>query len=197
MDKPFYGINLPEATLKFCPDWIPKELGLNWLNLLKSECEWRQDKIILFGKPFLQPRLVAWYGEPEAVIRYSGIEMRPLPWFAQLQSIREMVEQACQTQFNGVLINWYRTGTDSMGWHADDEKELGDEPTIASLSLGATRKFQLKHKTDKSQKAELQLTHGSLLIMAGKTQANYKHQIPKTTKPIEERINLTFRKIIA
>lgn len=196
MEDRFYRINLKQADVKFIPKWIDAHQASEWLNNLKTLCQWRSDKITLFGKQVNQPRLVAWYGEPEAIIRYSGIEMRPLPWLECLMAIKNAVEKTTQSSFNGVLINWYRNGYDSMGWHSDDEKELGFEPTIASVSLGATRKFQFKHKQDKNLKADLHLINGSLLVMAGATQTYYKHQIPKTTVPTGERINLTFRKII-
>ena len=121
--------------------------------------------------------------------------MQPHPWTSLLQKIKLLIENKTDTQFTSVLLNYYRDGKDSNGWHADNEKELGTNPIIASLSFGAERSFQLKHNSDKDQKKNIVLEHGSLLLMKGTTQHFWKHQIPKTSKPIGPRINLTFRKI--
>lgn len=163
---------------------------------LINNIKWRQDRIKIFGKETLQPRLTAWYGDSEAKLRYSGITMNPEPWTKSLSRIKSAVEKAAAEQFNGVLLNLYRDGTDSMGWHRDNEKELGPFPTIASVSFGETRSFCLKHIKDKSLKLSLELTHGSLLIMAGSCQENWLHSVPKRLKVTQPRLNLTFRKII-
>ncbi|MBL7777558.1 MAG: alpha-ketoglutarate-dependent dioxygenase AlkB [Chitinophagales bacterium] len=163
---------------------------------LKESIEWRSEEIKIFGRWVMQPRLTAWYGNAGKTYRYSGIEMKPLPWTPYLLEIKNKVEKQCDVSFNSVLLNYYRTGADSMGWHSDDEPELGKNPVIASVSFGAERLFCLRHKKEKSLQVKLKLTAGSLLIMTGETQHHWQHAIPKTTKPIGERINLTFRKII-
>jgi len=157
--------------------------------------KWKQDPIILFGKSQLQPRLTALYGN--AAYSYSGIRMNPEPWTDDLIQIKNKLDAYCGTNFNVVLCNLYRDGKDSMGWHSDDEKELGSNPLIASVSFGATRKFQMKHKTDTSISIiNTELTNGSLLVMKGSTQHFWKHAVPKQKYVTEPRINLTFRKII-
>lgn len=160
---------------------------------LRGETPWRQDSIVLFGKAHLQPRLTAWYGD--ASYTYSGLRLDPLPWTPLLAQIRAAVEQACGRRFNSVLLNYYRNERDSMGMHSDDEPELGPEPTIASLSFGATRSFILRHKRNK-RTVKLDLHDGSLLLMSGSLQSNWLHGINKSTRLIGERINLTFRYIV-
>ena len=140
--------------------------------------------------------MTAWYGDAGKTYCYSGITVEPIPWTPLLLSIKTRVEAVANTTFNSVLLNYYRGEQDSVSWHSDDEPELGQNPVIASVSFGATRKFQFKHKTNPDLRAAIDLTPGSLLIMAGATQHFWKHQIPKTTKPVGARINLTFRVII-
>ena len=164
-----------------------------WL-ALRERLPWQTETITLYGKPVLVPRLMCWFGDDDAVYRYSGVDHIPLPWSPELLNIKQDLEQACQSEFNSVLANLYRNGTDSMGCHADNEKELGRNPVIASLSLGATRLFKLKHHQSDA-KLDLHLQHGDLLIMAGALQHHWRHSVPKTAKPVGERINLTFRKI--
>ena len=162
---------------------------------LKSGLAWQEEDIFIFGKWVKVPRLMCWYGDAEAIYSYSGVSHQPLPWTAELQSIRTKLQQYCNREFNSVLANLYRDGKDSMGCHADDEKELGANPLIASLSLGDDRIFKLHHKRRKLN-LELNLGHGDLLVMAGSLQHHWRHSIPKTKKPKAPRINLTFRKII-
>lgn len=163
---------------------------------LKSEIAWRQDKITLYGKTHPIPRLQAWYGEPHTTYSYSSLTLKPLPFTKTLHILRESVEKATGHQFNCVLANLYRDGRDYAAWHSDDEKELGENPVIASLSFGAKRKFRLCHKFNKGlEQIDLNLEHGSLLVMKGRTQHFWKHQLVKTAKPCDERINLTFRLI--
>lgn len=159
---------------------------------LQAETPWRQESIILFGKRVLQPRLSAWYGS--AAYTYSGLTLEPLPLTPLLAALHQQVEQVSGHHFNSVLLNYYRDGRDSMGMHSDDEPELGPQPVIASLSLGATRPFVMQHKYNK-RIVRLNLTDGGLLLMAGSTQHYWLHGINKTSKPIGARINLTFRKI--
>lgn len=157
---------------------------------------WRNDTITLFGKTHPQPRLTAWYGDPGIAYSYSGIHMKALPWTPALLKIKKQLEADLNTSFNSVLINYYRDGNDHMSYHADDEKELGPRPTIASLSFGETRSFQLKHKYDLQKKTViLPVTNGSLVVMKGDLQHYWVHKIAKTKKAIGARVNLTFRMI--
>jgi alkylated DNA repair dioxygenase AlkB len=174
-----------------------EELESNQLfNELISNMNWRQDKIKMFGKEFDQPRLTAWYGDEGKSYKYSGIIMNPESWIPALLLIKERIEKVIELNFNSVLVNLYRNGKDYVSWHSDDEPELGNNPTIASVSLGETRRFQLRHKSNKNlDTVEIALNHGSLLIMKGSTQHFWKHQVPKTSKLLKARINLTFRVI--
>jgi alkylated DNA repair dioxygenase AlkB len=168
-----------------------------FFNCLLKRIEWRHDTIKHFGKEIPLPRLTAWYGDAGKVYTYSKIRMEPLDWTSELLKIKNRVEKISNCTFNSVLINQYRDGRDSVAWHSDDEKELGENPVIASVSFGATRQFMLKHKTRKDvEPITIDLTSGSLLLMKDKSQECWLHQIPKTTKPISARINLTFRTII-
>jgi len=162
-------------------------------SVLKHEIEWQQGKIKLFGKEIVEPRLVAWYGEK--AYKYSGKLMQPRLWTAILLEMKNEIEQASGHSFNSVLLNFYRNGQDSMGWHSDDEAELGTNPVIASLNLGETRKFQFRLKASKPTKMEILLETGSLLLMQGDTQHLWQHAIPKSAKANGQRINLTFRYI--
>jgi len=157
---------------------------------LLDETPWRADTVVVYGKRYLQPRLSAWYGE--ASYTYSGLTLQPLPLTPLLEQLRAAVEQATDRRYNSVLLNYYRDGADSMGMHSDDEPELGPQPVIASLSYGATRTFILRHKRSK-RTVKLDLTDGSLLLMAGALQANWLHGINKTARLVGPRLNLTFR----
>jgi alkylated DNA repair dioxygenase AlkB len=159
---------------------------------LLHETPWREESVVVYGKRHLQPRLTAWYGD--ASYTYSGLRLEPLLWTALLLEIRAAVEAACGQRFNSVLLNRYRNERDSMGMHSDDEPELGNDPVIASLSYGATRTFILRHKRDK-RTVRLPLEDGSLLLMSGQLQRNWLHGINKSTRPLGERLNLTFRYI--
>lgn len=166
------------------------------LNALIASTPWRSESVTVWGKTHQQPRLVAWYGDAGRVYTYSGITLEPLPWTTTLQSIRHLVESISGETFNSVLLNYYRDHRDSMGFHSDDERELGPTPTIASLSLGATRTFVFKHKTrDDLKPVRIDLPASSLLVMKGATQRFWKHGIDKQTKPCGPRVNLTFRRI--
>lgn len=160
-----------------------------WKNL-----NWQQHEIVLFGRKVAQPRLTAWYGSPEAAYRYSGLQLRPLPWPPLLLTVKEKIETCLDYEFNSVLANAYRDGSDSMGWHSDDEPELGVNPLIASVSLGARRRF-LVRKKGKSRSCGMWLDAGSLLLMKPGCQSVYQHSLPKTRMRIGLRINLTFRQI--
>jgi alkylated DNA repair dioxygenase AlkB len=162
---------------------------------LMLEVNWKQYSIKMFGKIIPQPRLTAWYGEKEAAYSYSGIHLEPLPFTPLIEQIKIDIEALSGFKFNSVLMNLYRNQNDSMGWHSDDEKELGSDPKIASISLGSCRTFQLKHKTQKQMKLKVALNNGSLLLMEGTMQHHWLHAIPKSTQETGPRINLTFRKI--
>ena len=175
-------------------------LGQDYGALLKtliSETPWRSETVKMWGKYVRQPRLIAWYGELGATYSYSGIELAPEPWTETILDLKQRAERLSQYQFNSVLLNYYRCHRDGMGFHSDDEPELGDQPTIASLSLGEERRFQLRHKSRKDLKTvSIPLPDGSLLIMRGDTQKNWKHGIPKERIPCGPRVNLTFRSIM-
>lgn len=166
------------------------------LAALSSELAWREERILIFGKPATVPRLMCWYGDAAARYRYSGVDHEPLPWTPSLSAVRATIEGFCGAPFNSVLANYYRNGRDSMGCHADDEKELGTNPVIASLSLGASRLFRLYHQKPTAA-VSLNLGHGDLLIMAGSLQHHWRHALPKSRQQTAPRINLTFRNIIA
>ena len=159
---------------------------------LIEETAWREETVVVYGKRHLQPRLSAWHGDK--AYRYSGLSLAPLPFTPLLESIRLAAQEATGRHYNSVLLNYYRDGRDSMGMHSDDEPELGTAPAIASISFGAIRTFILRHKATK-ETLKLPLTDGSLLLMAGATQANWMHGINKTARPVGARVNLTFRKI--
>ncbi len=159
---------------------------------LLENIDWRQEHAVLFGRKIAIPRLTAWYGERG--YGYSGIRHEPAQLTPALVALKSMIETIARRPFNSVLINLYRDGRDSMGWHSDDEPALGPEPEIASLSLGAARRFHLKHRTS-AERVVLDLAPGSCLLMRGRCQACWRHQLPKTRKKVGPRINLTFRTI--
>jgi alkylated DNA repair dioxygenase AlkB len=157
---------------------------------------WEQPRVRVFGREYPAPRLQSWHGDPESVYRYSGLTLTPRPWTPELALIRERVEALTGRGFNSVLANLYRDGQDAMGWHADDEKELGDAPWVVSLSLGATRDFVLRRKGETRQALRLGLRHGELLVMAPEVQYYWQHSLPRRARVSEERINLTFRRVV-
>ncbi|MBL1265900.1 alpha-ketoglutarate-dependent dioxygenase AlkB [Methylomicrobium sp. RS1] len=156
---------------------------------------WQEEAVLIFGKACKVPRLMCWYGDPEAIYRYSGVEHRPLPWTGELTEVRARIELCSGYAFNSVLANLYRDERDSMGYHADNEKELGINPAIASLSLGDSRLFRLRHKK-RRENLDIVLEHGDLLVMAGTLQHHWVHALPKTRQVKHPRINLTFRLIL-
>ncbi len=190
------AIPLPDADIRL---WHRIDLGSSNAELLQrliDETPWRQDQITVYGKPYLQPRLSAWYGDMG--YRYSGITLEPQPWTDLLYDLKTRTETLTALEFNSVLLNYYRDQDDSMGMHSDDERELGPLPAIASLSLGEERVFLLKHKTRKDLPTQkLLLPSGSLLLMQGKTQQHWRHGIAKQRRHCDARINLTFRKIVS
>jgi alkylated DNA repair dioxygenase AlkB len=177
--------------------WRQVDLGRSYDSLLQTiidDSAWRQEEITVYGKSYLQPRLSAWYGD--LAYSYSGIRLEPLCWTSTLLDLKLRVEALVEHEFNSVLLNYYRDQNDGMGMHSDDERELGPQPAIASLSLGEERSFLLKHKSRKDLKTvKLALPAGSLLLMQGETQRYWRHGINKQSKPCGPRINLTFRSI--
>lgn len=185
--------DLPDAEITYYPDFFSTEKANELFRKLIEEIPWQQDSITVFGKTHPQPRLTALFGNDGKTYSYSNIIMQPNKWTPILMYIKNEIEEVCHENFTTVLLNLYRNGKDSNGWHADNEKELGRNPVIASVSFGAERSFHLQHNSIKEAKLKITLEHGSLLLMKGTTQHFWKHQIPKTAKPIGERINLTFR----
>ncbi len=185
-------IDLPNAKLFYAPNFLSTEHADHSFHTLRNDLNWQQEEIRMFGKHVLQPRLQAWHGDKP--YSYSGLSMQPQPWTETLTDLKCRSESVAKTTFNSVLANLYRDGQDSMGWHQDNETELGTNPVIASITLGESRRFLLRHLETK-EKYEVELGHGSLLIMAGETQHHWQHSVPKTVKSKGERINLTFRHI--
>lgn len=185
--------NVPDAAIAYYPNFFNDHRANEFFEKLKNEIPWQQDNITVYGKTHPQPRLTALFGNEGKPYSYSNIVMQPNAWNPLLVFIKNEIEEICKENFTTVLLNYYRDGKDSNGWHADNEKELGQNPVIASISFGTERYFHLQHNTIKEQKLKINLEHGSLLIMKGATQHFWKHQIPKTAKEIGPRINLTFR----
>jgi alkylated DNA repair dioxygenase AlkB len=184
--------DLQDAEIEYYPDFFASAIANDLFFKLQNEIPWQQDDITVFGKTHPQPRLTALFGNEGKPYGYSNIIMKPHAWSPLIMFIKNEIEKICFENFTTVLLNNYRTGQDSNGWHADNEKELGRNPIIASVSFGAERVFQLKHNK-LELKQNIILHHGSLLLMSGTTQHFWKHQIPKTKKEISPRINLTFR----
>jgi alkylated DNA repair dioxygenase AlkB len=191
-------IPLQDAELYYLRHLPLGEAPDDVLRRLIDEVPWRAENIVVWGRTYPQPRLIAWYGDAGMIYTYSGIRLTPLPWTPMLLDIKSRVEAVAGTDFNSVLINYYRDHRDSMGLHSDDEPELGERPILASLSLGEDRTFILKHKRDKGLKpVRVKLASGSFLLMKGDTQRYWKHGIDKETRPCGPRVNLTFRRIRA
>jgi alkylated DNA repair dioxygenase AlkB len=184
-----------DGAVHLFPDFLSSADAGALFQTLRAELDWQQETIVIAGRPVLVPRLVCWYGDHGADYRYSGVQHHTSPWTPALQALREKVERRTGGRYNSVLGNYYRSGNDSMGWHADKEKELGTHPIIASLSLGASRRFLLRHNKTREQ-LELLLTDGSLLLMGGSLQHHWRHCVPKAPSAAGTRINLTFRLIL-
>ena len=192
---PLSMLPVQDAELALDPCWLDAAAAEALRADLHGSIAWEVHRIRLFGREHASPRLSCWIGDPGASYRYSGVRFAPQPWPAALLPVRERLSHELGVDFNSVLANCYRDGRDAMGWHSDDERELGAAPVIASLSLGATRRFALKHRQHPERRLTLELPAGSLLVMSGATQQHYRHALPRTTRPIGERINLTFRSI--
>ncbi len=185
---------MPNGDLFLIREFFDLSQSDDYFQTILARVQWRQDAIKHGRKVTQLPRLTAWYGNSGKNYSYSGIRMKPLRWNAPLLEIKRAVEAEAGVKFNSVLLNLYRNERDSVAWHSDDEPELGKNPIIASVSFGATRRFVLKHKNEKQlQKIELELSHGSLLLMRGPTQHYWVHAIPKSRVPVGQRLNLTFR----
>jgi alkylated DNA repair dioxygenase AlkB len=188
-------IDLPGAELGLDPAWLTRTEADVLFDALSVGIVWEAHRIRMFGREVVSPRLSCWIGDPGAAYTYSHMRFEPNPWPPALRPIRGRLRETLGIDFNSVLANRYRDGSDAMGWHSDDEPELGRQPVIASVSLGATRRFALKSRDDGCCRLALDLPHGSLLVMRGDTQTRYRHALPRTARPVDERINLTFRRI--
>ena len=190
------ALPLADAELAFDPHWLGADEADALFAALRAQVAWEVHRIRLFGREVDSPRLSCWIGDPDASYRYSGVRFEPRSWPDTLRPVRVRLEQTLGQGFNSVLANLYRDGRDAMGWHSDAEPELGARPVIASISLGAARRFAFRHRQQPERKLSLELPHGSLLVMAGDTQRFYRHSLPRTVRPVGERINLTFRRIL-
>ena len=195
----FFGeleaIKLPADLMEYYAAVFAPDEAMNLMKTFINSVPWEQRKISMYGKEMMTPRLTAWYGDPGKDYTFSGSKFDPLPWTNELLLIKQKVETISQMQFNSVLLNYYRDANDSVAWHSDDEYELGIKPIIASVSLGQVRRFEVRHKTDHQKKYAVDLQNGSVLLMKGDLQHNWEHRIPKSTKSLKERVNLTFRVI--
>jgi alkylated DNA repair dioxygenase AlkB len=194
--SPLERIALPEAEVylqRGFPTSIAPDIALQ---RLIGETPWRSETIKLWGRDVAQPRLTAWYGDPGRNYTYSGLTMKAEPWTPLLRALKADVERAAGEQFNSVLLNYYRNERDSVGYHSDNEKELGPTPSIASLSFGDTRSFVFKSRRKKHKPMRIALEGGTLLLMKGPTQQNWLHAIEKETQSCGPRVNLTFRRIL-
>ena len=186
--------DLADAEVAHYPGFLRDGERQSIFTQLRDMTPWEQHVVRLFGQSHPAPRLSAWHGDPGATYTYSGLQLSPQPWTPQLDQLRQRISALTSKPFNSALLNYYRDGSDGMGWHSDDEPELGRDPCIASLSLGSERRFLLRHKTQSNLPTyEYLLGDGDLLIMDGETQHHWKHQIPKTRRPVGPRINITFR----
>jgi alkylated DNA repair dioxygenase AlkB len=184
-----------ENLLEYKPGFYNEQECLDFMQLLKKNIQWKQETLTIFGKTVKTPRLTAWYGDIGIAYKYSGKQFFALSWTEELLAIKEKTELVSPVKFNSVLLNYYRDGNDSMGWHSDDEPELGKNPVIASVNFGQERRFDFRYKADHRIKHNLILANGSLLLMKGDLQHHWQHQIAKSKQGMKERINLTFRLI--
>jgi alkylated DNA repair dioxygenase AlkB len=188
-------LDLPDAKIRYHQNFLSNQESNYYFDTFSSKIPWQQEEVKVFGKIYAQPRLTSLHSKTMTTYKYAGLTLQPQPMTTELLSILERVESICNHEFNCVLLNLYRDGSDSNGWHADNEKELGVHPQIASISFGSNRFFHFKHRSIESENYKIELHHGSLLLMEGPMQEYWLHQIPKTKKPLSPRINLTFRKI--
>lgn len=214
-----YIINVPHGQLIYIPQFISQRVAdrtlevffandehewstTDWHNIENikdiswENIEWQQDRVQLYGKEHRLPRISAWYGDTGKAYKYSGILLHPKPWTPALLWLKEQIQNVSTASYNSVLLNWYRSGQDHLSWHTDAEKELGENPTIASLNFGESRRFLLRCNDDHQNKIEFLLEHGDLLIMQGELQHYWQHSVPKQTKVTHGRLNMTFRTIL-
>jgi alkylated DNA repair dioxygenase AlkB len=184
-----------DGELYWLPQFYAKEQADAYFHKLSEQLDWQQEELFIYGRRLKVPRLIAWYGDEGAYYRYSGVDHQPQGWRSDLLALKDDMDAICGQIFNSVLANLYRDGQDSMGCHADNEKELGLNPIIASLSFGGSRLLRFRHNKTR-QKLDIELAHGDLLLMAGDLQQHWRHELPKSRKPKQPRINLTFRRII-
>lgn len=195
-EKTFEVISLQDGEILFMRNFFTSSEAKNYFELLQNNINWKQEEVKFYGKTYPVPRKTAWYGYEGFNYSYSGINCFPEIWTKELLEIKKEIEKFIPDEdFTSVLLNLYNNGNDKMGWHADDEKELGKNPTIASVSLGETRRFDIKHKQNPELHYKFELTSGSLLVMRGALQHHWVHQIPAQKKIKDPRINLTFRTI--
>jgi alkylated DNA repair dioxygenase AlkB len=192
----FSRIDMIDADVRLYAHLFSESEAHQLFAVLRQDILWRQEAISVYGRVHQQPRLTAWYGDPDTVYSYSGITLEATPWIPALLAIKERIEAVARTSFNSVLLNLYRGGADSMSWHADDERELGRNPVIGSVSLGQSRALQMKHRTDPASRLTIPLANGSFLLMEGATQHHWLHCIAKSRQPLGERINLTYRFVL-
>lgn len=213
-----FMIDLPDGSLYYDPNFLSAKIADRCIDVLLANdrhdwqttdwhqvedlehvvwqnIRWQHDEIKMYGKRLKLPRLSAWHGDDDQRYTYSGIALQPAPWNPALSWLRDELEKRCGLRFNSVLLNWYRSGEDHISWHTDAERELGENPTIGSINLGATRRFLLRRIDDHKQKIELPLSHGSLLVMSGALQHHWQHSVPKEKRVKQNRLNLTFRVI--
>lgn len=184
------------SGLRYLRNAVSSEDADRLLRVLPNALAWQQPTLRLFGRSHRQPRLVHWMGDRDAPYRYSGTTHLPQTWHPLVSQLRDTLARQCQAQFNSVLINYYRDGQDCMGWHADDEPELGNQPIIASVSLGAPRDFRLRRRDRSRPPQSIRLEHRSLLIMSGSCQEDWQHCLPRRARVNSPRINLTFRRVL-
>ena len=187
------AVELPGATVAYDPEWLAADAATALFEALRAALPWERHRITVYGRNLEAPRLSCWIGD--AAYTYSGTRFEPHPWPAALASVRERLEGELDAGFNSVLANLYRDGSDRLGFHRDSEPELGAEPLIASISLGATRRFRLRERKGRGSFG-IDLEHGSLLVMSGATQRNWLHAVPPTARFVGPRINLTFRRVL-
>ncbi|WP_118975651.1 alpha-ketoglutarate-dependent dioxygenase AlkB family protein [Taibaiella koreensis] len=189
------GLSFPGQLIDYYPRFLEEDRAAALLGELQRDTPWQQQVVKMYGKTIPSPRLTAWYGDPGSHYTFSGTRFTPLPWTATLAKLRQMIGASTGLPFNSVLLNYYRDGNDSVAWHSDNERELGDKPHIASVSLGQERRFDFRSRQDHHNKHSLLLGNGSLLLMKGDLQQHWEHRIAKSARPMAARINLTFRMI--
>lgn len=189
-------LDASNADRLYWPSFLTADESRYYLDSIFKALHWQQRTLRVYNKDHLTPRLIAWCAKPGLEYRYSGDITPQQDWPPALAQLKDKVEQCCNTRFNGALLNYYRNGEDRMGWHCDDEGSLGEQPIIASLSLGAERTFQFRPKPPRTgERIDIQLEDGSLLLMSGNTQTLWQHALPKRKRVQQARLNITFRYI--